>query len=61
VLPGATARVYEVLRPWINPETTINFAAHSLAGTPAWSTEVASRLEAVRAQYDPHGVFGVSP
>jgi len=61
VLPEAASGVYAALRPWINNETTINFASHSLAGTPAWSPEVSSRLEAVRAEYDSRGVFGVAP
>jgi hypothetical protein len=61
VLPEAAARVYGALRPWINPETTINFASHSLAGTPAWSPETTARLDAVRAEHDPRGVFGVAP
>ena len=61
VLPEAASGVYAALRPWINPETTINFAAHSLAGTPAWSSETTSRLAEVRAEYDPRGVIGVAP
>jgi len=61
VLPGAASGVYAALRPWINAETTINFANHSLAGTPAWSPQTAARLAGVRAQYDPRGVFGVAP
>jgi FAD/FMN-containing dehydrogenase len=57
-MPEAAIRVYDSIRPWINPETTVNFGSGSLAGTPAWSPETAARLAAVRAQYDPAGVFG---
>ena len=61
VLPAAAEAVYEALRPWINAESTINFASHSLAGTPSWSPETAARLAEVRAEYDPRGVFGATP
>jgi len=61
VLPAAAEAVYEALRPWINAESTINFASHSLAGTPSWSPETAARLAEVRAEYDPRGVLGATP
>lgn len=60
-MPESATKVYEALRPWINPESTANFADHSLAGTPSWSEGAAARLAEVRAEYDPEAVFGVAP
>ena len=57
VVPEAAGRVFESVRPWINPESNINFSSNAGAGTPNWSPAVTERLAAVRAQHDPDRVF----
>jgi hypothetical protein len=57
VVPEAAKRIFDALRPWINPESNVNFSSLGGAGTPNWSPEVAERLAAVRRRYDPDRVF----
>jgi FAD/FMN-containing dehydrogenase len=57
IIPGAAQKIFDAIRPWINPETTVNFSSHGGAGTPAWSPETTARLAEVRATHDPDRVF----
>jgi FAD/FMN-containing dehydrogenase len=57
VIPDAAQQIFDTLRPWINDETTANFAGHGEAGTPAGSAATLHRLDAVRAAHDPERVF----
>ncbi|TBN58218.1 FAD-binding oxidoreductase [Glaciihabitans arcticus] len=59
-MTGAAAGLREALAPWISDESTINFMsgprdAEQFAS--AWPAETFARLKAVRAQYDPDGIF----
>lgn len=59
VLPGIGARVLSILSPYESAVENINFAERWDGATPAatWSTDTASRLDRIRATYDPDGVF----
>lgn len=60
VLPAFGDDLVAGIRPWISGETTINFVGDSQTVevfTSAWPRETHDRLQAVRALYDPHGLF----
>jgi len=61
VAPAAAAALTRDLKPWLAPETTINFAGLPRPGEEparAWSPGTAARLDAIRRRYDPDGLFG---
>ena len=59
IVPEAAGRIFDAVRPWINPESNVNFSSNVGAGTPNWSPDVAERLAKVRAKYDPDRVFAL--
>jgi FAD/FMN-containing dehydrogenase len=64
VLPAAASRLVAALRPWISPETNINFTTEPLASAPhiaPWSPATSARLEQIRRRYDPDGLFAPPP
>ncbi|GAA1598253.1 FAD-binding oxidoreductase [Kribbella hippodromi] len=63
-LPAAADAVLTALKPWINPETTVNFAgAFTLPGSykASWPTNTFTRLAELRTTYDPNRVFPYGP
>ncbi|WBQ03752.1 FAD-binding oxidoreductase [Kribbella sp. CA-293567] len=64
VLPAAADAVLTPIRPWISPETTINYAGGLTvpgAYESAWPAETFARLAEVRAAYDPKTLFPYGP
>jgi hypothetical protein len=59
VVPEAAGKIFDAVRPWINPESNVNFSSNIGAGTPNWSPDVTERLAKVRAKYDPDRVFAL--
>ena len=59
IVPEAAGKIFDAVRPWINPESNVNFSSNVGAGTPNWSPDVAERLAKVRAKYDPDRVFAL--
>jgi len=57
IVPDAANAVFDAVRPWINPESNVNFSSNGGAATPNWSPETTERLAAVRKRYDPDRVF----
>jgi FAD/FMN-containing dehydrogenase len=60
VTPAAAAELTRELKPWLAPETTINFVGLPRPGEEparAWSPGTAARLREVRRRYDPDGLF----
>ena len=56
VAPAAASETLTALQGWILPETNVNFIGENTASRP-WSLDVQARLDAVRGQYDPEGIF----
>lgn len=56
VAPAAASEALTTLQPWLLPETNVNFIGENTASRP-WSAEVQARLDEVRGQYDPEGIF----
>jgi hypothetical protein len=56
VAPEAAGEALTALQAWILPETNVNFIGENTASRP-WSAAVQARLDAVRGQYDPEGIF----
>lgn len=56
IAPAATAEAMAALDPWALPETNVNFIGENTASRP-WAPVVQARLDAVRGQYDPEGIF----
>ncbi|MGB4779863.1 MAG: FAD-binding oxidoreductase, partial [Microbacterium sp.] len=60
VVPGAIAAVFDALGPWRASGLLPNFVGPANASDSAsqtWPAETARRLSAVRASYDPFGLF----
>jgi hypothetical protein len=60
VLPQLADRVTMAIGPWISPETNVNFAYPFLSAAhyaSTWPADARTRLERIRAKYDPTGVF----
>ncbi|CAN5165094.1 FAD-binding oxidoreductase [soil metagenome] len=59
VVPALADRVFDALGPWLADETNVNFIGVPRPGQTGrpWTGERLTRLEAVRASYDPAGVF----
>ena len=57
VAPVVSAHVVEAVRPWSTGSSLVNFLARGEHESP-WSPDVLERLCAVKAQIDPHDVFG---
>jgi FAD/FMN-containing dehydrogenase len=60
VLPAAADRLVGALRPWISPETNINFTPDPLTSAPhiaPWPRTTSARLQEIRRRYDPDGLF----
>ncbi|MDX2970611.1 FAD-binding oxidoreductase [Kribbella solani] len=63
-LPAAADTVLTALKPWINPETTVNFAgAFTIPGSyqASWPTNTFTRLTDLRTTYDPNRLFPYGP
>ncbi|MCU1599153.1 MAG: mcrA [Glaciihabitans sp.] len=64
VLPRASEAIITALTPWLAPETTVNFVerfATQEKFEASWPPATFARLAAVRAKYDPDGVFPYGP
>jgi FAD/FMN-containing dehydrogenase len=64
VLPRASEAVVTTLAPWLARETTVNFTTHFATQEQfeaSWPPAIFARLAAVRAKYDPDGVFTFGP
>lgn len=57
IVPEAAGKIFDALRPWINPVSNVNFSGIGAAKTPTWTDDTAARLATVRAQHDPDRVF----
>lgn len=59
-VPAAADALYAAVAPWLAAETNVNFVAVRRPGQTGqpWSPGTTARLEAVRRDYDPDGVFG---
>jgi len=60
VLPRTAQQIVSALAPWVSPITNANFASHRSVDQPPttpWPEEIAARLDTVRHQFDPDGVF----
>lgn len=60
VIPAAFAELAEALAPWTSKEMNVNFMGKPGSAerySSAWGAETRTRLDAVRARYDPDGVF----
>jgi hypothetical protein len=60
VLPRAAQHIVDALSPWMSPITNANFASHRTVDDPpsaAWPPHIAARLDTIRHQFDPDGVF----
>ena len=55
VLPKHSSALLDELSPWLSAETTVNFLGYPGAG--AWSAETRERLQRVRTEVDPDGLF----
>ncbi|HET6295791.1 MAG TPA: FAD-binding oxidoreductase [Kribbella sp.] len=64
VLPKVVDGVLAPLAPWISPETNVNYAGgFFIPGSydASWPADTLTRLNAVRATYDPNTVFPYGP
>lgn len=64
VLPGVEKQIVASLAPWISDHSTVNWiedASDPQQYASAWPAETRARLEAIRAQYDPAGLFPYGP
>jgi len=60
VLPRAAQHIVDALSPWMSGITNANFASHRTVDdppSPAWPPDIAARLDTIRHQFDPDGVF----
>ena len=60
VLPAALDQLTATLRPWISPETNINFMGKPRSVehyASAWPSATFARLTQIRRRYDPEGIF----
>lgn len=60
VIPAAAGAVLDALQPWISPENNVNFASGFTTVAEyhgAWPPAIFDRLEEVKANYDPNGLF----
>lgn len=58
-VPGAVARLFDSVKQWTYPENNMNFVGHNgpyFVHTA--SDENFARLDSIRKQYDPEGIFG---
>lgn len=58
VAPATAHAVLGQLQAWELPETNVNFIGHR-TGATAWNPETQARLDTLRQQVDPEGVFTV--
>ncbi|MDQ3657741.1 MAG: FAD-binding oxidoreductase, partial [Chloroflexota bacterium] len=56
IAPAAAGETVTALQSWILPETNVNFIGENTLSRP-WSPEVQARLDEIRGQYDPEGIF----
>jgi len=56
IAPAAASETVNALQSWILPETNVNFIGENTASRP-WPPEVQARLDEIRGQYDPEGIF----
>ena len=60
VSPEASRRLHDALEPWRFPENSINFLGTAFSDEDlerAWSPETRTRLDHIRQQLDPDGIF----
>jgi FAD/FMN-containing dehydrogenase len=64
VLPGLIAGISSALAQWTSASNTVNFAGNFASDSEfrsAWPSAIFEKLESVRKQYDPSGVFPYGP
>jgi hypothetical protein len=64
VLPAAADGIVAGIRPWVHPQTNINFAGRPQTTEDfeaAWPVEHLPRLAALRRRYDPAGTLPFAP
>jgi FAD/FMN-containing dehydrogenase len=63
VVPAAADRLVGAMRPWLSPETNINFTPEPRSSPPLalpWSAATLARLQEARRRYDPDGILAAS-
>jgi FAD/FMN-containing dehydrogenase len=64
VLPGLAAGIRSALGQWVSASNTVNFAGKFASDSEfrsAWPAAIFERLESVRKEYDPTGLFPYGP
>jgi hypothetical protein len=62
--PAEADAVTQAVAPWLSATTTVNFAGDiTREGSieRSWPADIAARLAAIRAEYDPTHVFAFGP
>jgi hypothetical protein len=62
IAPAASRRFREAIQPWTFPELAVNFLGTAFTEDDlkaAWPEETRNRLERIRREVDPNGLFNV--